>query len=128
MKRWLMEHELNLPNCTLEIAALDEPSGGGACHEYEIGWLNAIPPLATIKFQKGPVLAGQPNGVSNEALIAIVLDRLRGFQGAGPPDSGGNFPCRENDLAITKLEEGLMWLHKRTRDRVEREVEGTRKK
>ena len=73
-------------------------------------------------------MAGTPNGISNEALIAIVLDRLRGFQGVARPDSGGNLPCRENALAITKLEEGLMWLHKRTRGRMERGVEATREK
>jgi hypothetical protein len=36
----------------------------------------------------------------------------------------GKFPCRENSIAITKLEEALMWLNKRTADRVKRGVEG----
>jgi len=34
-------------------------------------------------------------------------------------------PCRENALVITKLEESLMWLEKRTADRRARGVEGT---
>ena len=34
------------------------------------------------------------------------------------------FPCKENACAITHLEEALMWLEKRTRDRVKRSVEG----
>jgi hypothetical protein len=34
------------------------------------------------------------------------------------------FPCRENSCAITHFEEGLMWLEKRTRDRITRGVEG----
>jgi len=34
------------------------------------------------------------------------------------------FPCRENAITITKLEESLMWQEKRTTDRISREVEG----
>ena len=33
--------------------------------------------------------------------------------------------CRENSMAITKLDEALMWLKKRKEDRVARGVEGT---
>jgi len=35
------------------------------------------------------------------------------------------FKCRENAIAITKLEEALLWLNKRTMDRERRKVEGT---
>jgi hypothetical protein len=35
------------------------------------------------------------------------------------------YPCRENAVAITKLDEALLWLEKRTRVRIERGVEGT---
>jgi hypothetical protein len=35
------------------------------------------------------------------------------------------FPCRENSMTITKLDEALMWQQKRTQDRIERGVEGT---
>jgi hypothetical protein len=58
------------------------------------------------------------NGISNEALLAIVEDRLLGFQ-AGP------YSCRENAVALTKVQEAMMWLQKRTLDRVKRGVEGT---
>lgn len=33
--------------------------------------------------------------------------------------------CRENSMAITKLEEALLWLRKRTMGREQRGVEGT---
>lgn len=36
----------------------------------------------------------------------------------------GKFPCRENAITITKLEEALMWQEKRTKDREARGVEG----
>ncbi len=35
------------------------------------------------------------------------------------------FPCRENSLVITKLDEALHWLDHRTKDREARGVEGT---
>lgn len=34
------------------------------------------------------------------------------------------FPCRENAMTITKLDEALMWQEKRTADRKDRGVEG----
>ena len=37
------------------------------------------------------------------------------------------FPCRENLLAITKIEEASLWLGKRTADRIARGVEGEHK-
>ena len=74
-----------------------------------------------IGFQNGPIQEAGTNGISNESLLAIVEDRLSGFQ-------SGPFACRENALALTKLQESMMWLHKRTRDRVARGVEGTHEK
>ena len=68
-------------------------------------------------FQRGPIGENGLNGISHEALLAVVLDRLRGFQ-------EGPYACRENAVAITKVEEALMWLHKRTLDRMRRGVEG----
>lgn len=84
--------------------------------EEEIGASNEI--FAEIKFQKGPVQEYGINGCQNEHLIEIVIDRLQAFQ-------SGDFACRENAIAITKLEEALMWLEKRTSDRTNRKVEGT---
>jgi hypothetical protein len=51
-------------------------------------------------------------------LLAIVVDRMRDFQ-------RGAYACRENAIALTKLEEAQHWLHARTRGRVARGVEGT---
>lgn len=76
-------------------------------------------PFVQINFQNGPIKeVGEVNGVMNEDLIAIVIDRLQGFQES-------EFKCRENAIAITKLEESLLWLRKRTMDRERRGVLGT---
>ena len=120
--RTLTTHRANWLNDALEINVLDAPGSGGACHNYEI---LLTPPgrptqvAAQILFQNGPIASpADMNGISNEALLAILIDRMQCFQ-------GGPFPCRENALALTKLEEAMFWLQKRTRDRMARGIEGT---
>jgi hypothetical protein len=78
-------------------------------------------PHCRIYFQQGPIAEAGVNGVSNEALLAVVEDRLQGFQ-------AGEFANRETAIALTKVQEAIMWLHKRTRDRIARGVEGTHQK
>jgi len=102
------------------VYAVDQPGAGGASHEYVI--LTGISEtVGNIKFQKGPVKQTETNGCFIEDLIVICMDRLEGFQ-------DGDFPCRENALALTKLEDALKVLDERTKDRQERGVEGKFKK
>ena len=74
--------------------------------------------LCDIHFQEGPIKECGVNGVCNEDLINMVIDRLEHFQNS-------EFRCRENALAIAALEEALLWLRKRTMGREQRGVEGT---
>lgn len=60
----------------------------------------------------------EPNGAFVETVIEAALQRIRYYQ-------EGKFACRENALAITKLEEALHWLDHRTRAREARGVEGS---
>ena len=113
--RELHDHKVNPANDTLTITVEDAPGAGGAHHQYRIRGEKVD---ATIEFQNGPIAHAGVNGLTHEALLAIVCDRLRSFQ-AGP------YACRENAVALTKLEEAQMWLQKRTRDRMARGVEGT---
>lgn len=69
-----------------------------------------------IQFQLGPVKEFGVNGPTNEALLAALIHRTQFLN--------GKFPCRENSIAITKMQEAMMWLEKRTADRVARGVEG----
>lgn len=135
--RTIDTHKVNACNGALTIAALDEPGSGGANCRYQIGGYSRkqevvadreageteiVDDVATdINFQNGPVAEVGVNGVTHEALLAILIDRLQGFQ-------RGPFVCRENALALTKLEEALMWLNKRTQGRLARGVEGTHQK
>lgn len=109
-------HRVNPANDTIQILVLDAPGNGGANHEYAV----KLPTGETtqISFQNGPIAEAGVNGLTQEVLLAIVADRLRSFQ-AGP------FACRENALALTKIEEAQLWLHSRTLARMSRGVEGT---
>jgi hypothetical protein len=66
--------------------------------------------------QNGPVKDHGVNGCQVDTLIHAAKIILSGLN--------DNFPCRENSLAITKLEEALHWLDARTRNRELRGVEG----
>lgn len=119
--RELTDHKVNGLNEALTITVMDEPGQGGACHKYEIAYGIAPREAQYIGFQDGPIQEAGVSGISQEALLAIIIDRLRSFQ-------SGKYACRENAIALTKLEEANMWLQKRTRERVARGVEGTYQK
>ncbi|MFA5378121.1 MAG: hypothetical protein WC455_20380 [Dehalococcoidia bacterium] len=57
------------------------------------------------------------DGTTNEEILAILIDRMQVLQ--------AKVACRENAIVITKLEESLMWLKKRSYERTARAVEGT---
>jgi len=118
LNRVIEDHKVNPANDKITIEVLDQPGAGGACHEYAL----SLPCGATteISFQNGPIAESGVNGLTQEALLAVVVDRLRSFQ-------KGPFSCRENSLALTKIEEAQHWLHSRTRARMDRGVEGTHK-
>lgn len=105
-----------------EYRVTDNKGNGGANHNYIIcAKADTLVPgrnLGTIMFQDGPIKETGVNGIMNEDLLEILIHRMECFQ-AGP------YVCRENALALTKLQEALMWLEKRTSDREARKVEGT---
>jgi len=123
--RKLTEHKLSGLNEALNITVLDRRGPGNANHLYEIGWgdnehLGEHNPTV-IKFQEGPIQEVGVNGISNEALLAIVSDRLNGFQ-------AGEFATPENEMAWRHVQAAIHWLHHRTRERLARGVEGTSQK
>lgn len=103
-------------NPTLAVNVLDTPGAGGACHEYEVKTSEGNV-VTKVSFQNGAIHEAGINGSTNEALLAIVIDRLQGFA-AGP------YPSRETSLALTKCQEALHWLEHRTKERASRGVEG----
>ena len=69
--------------------------------------------------QNGPVKEHGINGCQVDSIVDAAKKILEGLN--------KELPSRETSMAITKLEEALMWLDKRTRDREERGVEGQSK-
>ncbi len=55
------------------------------------------------------------DGTTNEEILEMLINRLQYLN--------KKLPCRENAIVITKLEESLMWLNKRTKIRVSQNVE-----
>lgn len=105
----------------IQVFVMDEPSHGGACHEYIVANNQKDVVIDRIDFQKGPILEHGVNGTSNEALLAIVIHRLKCFQ-------RGQFSCDENGKALFHVKEALRWLDIRTGSREKRGVEGTNQK
>jgi hypothetical protein len=94
----------------------DAPDQSGAAHSYN-GWIGDTR-VVVVQFQKGPRnVEGSTPGATEASLLAILIDRLRGFQ-AGP------YSCRENAIQLTKLEEVLHWTKARTDARAKRGVLG----
>ena len=109
-------------NENTEVFAVDERGPGGANHHYEvhgkIKTSDLFPPKHIFIFQKGPLKENPMNGIQNEDLIAIVIDRLNGFQ-------KGDFECIDNAKALVNLYGALVNLRNRTKERERRGVEGT---
>lgn len=99
-----------------------EDSGAYSSYEIDTGSNDRTGSAICVRldFQKGPVGESGVNGLTNEVLLAVVLDRLSGFQ-TGP------FPCNDNKDAITAISDGLEILKGRTRERMARGVEGLNK-
>lgn len=107
------------PEPGLSIGVLDAPGHGNACHDYMIE-AGDLPQMLRIQFQNGTIAEKGINGVTHEALLAVVADRLRGFQ-------SGPYATKANACALTHIEEAMHWLHSRTLERMARGVEGTHK-
>jgi len=73
----------------------------------------------SFKIQNGPIKENGVNGCQVDTLIETAMIILMQLN--------INFPCRENSVAITKLDEALLWLLKRKSDREKRGVEGHNK-
>ncbi len=90
---------------------------GNAHHHYLIENKDGSPFLG-LRFQDGPIKEAGVNGIMDENLIAVVIDRLKGFQ-------SGPYHSEYNQEALDHFQAGLDCLRERTRKREERGVEGT---
>lgn len=123
--RTITTHQTNAVNEAIAIEADDrDPKNGNASHIYWLRYtLKAVceeddfRATQRVGFQHGPIAEHGVNGITNEALLAIVADRLEGFQSS-------LFACEENEAALKHVTLALAALHERTTKRLARGVEG----
>lgn len=73
-----------------------------------------------IQLQSAPIKEVGINGCQIDEVIEVIFlckEILESFN--------KSLPSRETSLAVTKLDEAIMWCAKRTTDRIKRGVEGT---
>ena len=129
MIREITTHKVNGCNDEITVESTDAPGSGGAHHRYRIdgpsrrvAGVGTIPNFrCDVRFQNGPIKEAGINGVTNEALLAIVADRLGCFQ-------SGPFACDENQEALGFVKAAMAVLKSRTEKRLARGVEGTHQK
>lgn len=136
--RFLSAHKVDGDmNPQVGIAVMDKPGQGGAHHEYIIFDEKRFnrsksagqndyhaaneSVIGRISFQNGPVLEFGINGVTHEALLAVISDRLESFQ-------AGKFASKHNAMALEHNNDTMSELQARTKDRVARNVEGKNEK
>lgn len=117
------------PDEKLQIKVLDAPGHGGASHVYAFYGMQLQRNSAAMScpddgedapsliFQCGGIPDHGTNGVTQEALLAVVIDRLRSFQ-------NGPYPSADNADALNHCEAALAALQRRTRTRLSQGVEG----
>lgn len=75
-----------------------------------------VPPVVKFTLQSDPISEVGVNGCQAVDMLEYVKYLFESLNEA--------FPCRENALTITKIEEAIHWQEARTRDRIRRQVEG----
>ncbi len=73
-----------------------------------------------VKFQTGGTATTEKNDVFIEDLLIVAYAKLNEYN--------KDLPSRENSLALTKIEEAIMWLANRKAEREARGVYGTEEK
>jgi hypothetical protein len=97
-----------------------------SCRSYPFPNGEIVPGIkvssASVEFrgQRGPIKEVGVNGCQIDDMIKFARMTIEVFN--------KKFPCRENSIAITKLQEAELWLMQRKLDREARGVEGVSKK
>lgn len=83
----------------------------------------AIAPGITVR-DTGVMFVGQRGPIKEVGVNGCQIDDMIKFARLALEVFNKKFPCRENSLAITKLQEAELWLLARRLDREARGVEG----
>lgn len=82
--------------------------------------VKGVAPIISFTIQSDPISEVGVNGVQALDMLKYVKCLFESLNEA--------FPCRENSLTITKIEEAIHWQDARTKDRQRRNVEGKNQK
>lgn len=97
MIRELMSHKSGAAD-TLQVVVVDAPGLDGANHVYAVR--QGATSLVTLTFQNGPLNEAGANGLTNAVLLAVLIDRMEGFQ-------SGPFATDEIEVALKSCREAL---------------------
>lgn len=96
-------------------------------HLYELESMEGTNPQKIQFIKKEKLISDDPetngkfatitDGTTNEEVLEVLIDRTKTL--------GEKLPSRENSLALTKLEEALLWFNRRTQNRLKQGVENT---
>ena len=78
--------------------------------------IKGVAPTICFTMQSDPIAEVGVNGVQATDLLHYVKCLFESLD--------KSFPCRENAMTITKIEEALFWQEARTKNRIVRKVEG----
>lgn len=81
--------------------------------------VKGVSPIVKFTIQSDPISEVGVNGCQALDMLKYVKFLFESLNEA--------FPCRENSLTITKIEEAIHWQDARTKDRLNRKVEGQNK-
>lgn len=81
--------------------------------------VKGVAPVVSFTIQSDPISEVGVNGCQALDMLKYVKCLFQSLNDA--------FPCRENSLTITKIEEAIHWQDARTKDRLSRKVEGQNK-
>jgi hypothetical protein len=91
--------------------------------EYVAG-INGAADVTEVQIEGNPIITvnwqsksgSEKNGAFIEEVLAVAYGQLKAFNEV--------FPCRENSLALTNIEQAVLWLAQRKANRQYRGVDG----
>ena len=103
----------------LNVTKVEDEIKFNGVHDFKVEDKETGDVLLEVEYQCGARTdVNSKRGILDLDLLYIVRERLRTFQ-------AGKFACRENEMALLKVEEAIMWQNKRVQDRDDRGVLGT---
>ena len=114
------KNQIKKPRHVVNALANMKPESNKTFIEIENGEnVQGIAPIVKFTIQSDPISEVGVNGCQAVDVLEYVKCLFQSLDNA--------FPCKENYFTITKIEEAIHWQEARTKDRLNRNVEGQNK-